>query len=61
MFEVGGCSDVNDRLLRAAYIQWHMGPYSWKEEKTRKKYRKVLGDEFYEKLMVLHEGDVEAH
>lgn len=61
MFEVGGCSGISDKLLRAAYIQWHMGPYFWKEEKTRKRYRNLFEKEFYDKLMILHNGDVAAH
>ena len=61
LFEFGFCFNDDERLLRAAYIQWHMGPYFWKEEKTQKKYKNLLGDEFYNNLMLLHEGDVQAH
>lgn len=48
-------------LQRAAYIQWHMAPFFWKEEKTHEKYKRLLGEQFYEDLMVLHECDLEAH
>lgn len=61
MFEIGGCSNAEDKLLRAAYAQWHMGPYMWKEEKTKKRYRNLFGEDFYHKLLVLHDGDVAAH
>lgn len=49
------------RISRAAYIQWHMAPYFWKEEKTRNRYKRLLGDQFYDDLLILHECDKEAH
>lgn len=48
-------------ISRAAYIQWHMAPYFWKEEKTHNKYKRLFGDQFYEDLMMLHSCDKEAH
>lgn len=48
-------------ISRAAYIQWHMSPYFWKEEKTHNKYKRLLGDQFYNDLMMLHLCDKEAH
>lgn len=53
--------DVLHRLSRAAYIQWHMAPYFWKEQKTHDKYKRLLGEQFYDDLMVLHDCDKEAH
>ena len=53
--------DLKHTLSRAAYIQWHMAPYLWKEAKTRNKYFRLLGEQFYDDLMVLHECDEEAH
>lgn len=44
----------------ANYIQWHMLPFQIENSKTEKKYIKLLGDEFYENLMILHAADVGA-
>lgn len=59
LFERNG--NTLHRLSRAAYIQWHMAPYFWKEEKTHKKYENILCEQFYEDLMVLYSCDLEAH
>ena len=48
-------------ISRAAYIQWHMAPYFWKEEKTRNKYKRLFGKQFYDDLMKLHTCDKESH
>ena len=45
----------------AVIIMWHMQPYFNKEEKTKNKYRRLWGEELYEKIMKLHEADVNAH
>jgi predicted kinase/predicted HD phosphohydrolase len=45
----------------AIIIMWHMQPYFNKEEKTKKKYLNLWGEELYEKIMKLHEADIEAH
>ena len=42
----------------ANYIQWHMLPFQIENSKNRKKYIKLLGDEFCENLMILHAADV---
>ena len=39
------------------YIQWHMQPFFMKEQKTIDKFIKMVGQEFYDKLMILHEAD----
>ena len=44
----------------SALIEWHMQPYFNKEEKTKNKYRQLWGEEFYQKLMILHEADKAA-
>lgn len=56
-----GRVDKYHTISRAAYIQWHMAPYFWKEEKTHNKYKRLFGDQFYEDLMMLHSCDKEAH
>lgn len=48
-------------LRRAVFIQWHMAPYLWKEQKTFDKYHRIFGDMFYNELMMLHKCDKEAH
>lgn len=42
-------------------INWHMRPYHWKEEKTINKYKKLLGEQFFNDLMLIHEADKFAH
>ena len=42
-------------------IQWHMLPYSNMTEKTINKYKRLLGEETWNDLMLLHEADKEAH
>lgn len=54
-------NDKNHIISRAAYIQWHMAPYFWKEEKTHNRYKRMLGEQFYDDLLVLHACDKEAH
>lgn len=48
--------DINP-LDVAVLIEWHMQPYFNKEEKTKNKYRKLWGEELYQKIMILHEAD----
>lgn len=50
-----------DILYICSLINLHMKPYTWKEEKTKEKYKKLLGEEMYEDLMNLHYCDVNAH
>ena len=45
----------------AALITHHMAPYFWKEDKTREKYKCLWGEDFYNKIMRLHEADKAAH
>lgn len=45
-------------------IRWHMTPYFWEKkdnEKMRKKYFNLWGEELYEKIMLLHSADKDAH
>lgn len=59
LFERNMCN--SHILRRAVFIQWHMAPHLWKEQKTFDKYRRLFGDAFYDDLMMLHECDKEAH
>lgn len=42
-------------------IQWHMLPWTEMSEKTEQKYKKLLGEKFWNDLMILHKADKEAH
>ena len=42
-------------------IQWHMLPWTKMSEKTEQKYKKLLGENFWNDLMILHKADEEAH
>jgi hypothetical protein len=42
------------------YIQWHMQPFFLKKEKSVKKFINLVGQEFYDKLLLLHKCDIEA-
>lgn len=42
-------------------IQWHMLPWTKMSEKTEQKYKKLLGENFWNDLMLLHKADEEAH
>lgn len=42
-------------------IQWHMLPWTKMSEKTEQKYKKLLGENFWNDLMILHKADEEGH
>lgn len=42
------------------YIQWHMQPFFIKTEKAKRKFINLVGQEFYDKLLILHESDKNA-
>jgi hypothetical protein len=52
--------DESLRIKRAQYIQWHMLPYFLTTEKSKNKYKNMMGS-FYDDLMILHEADEKAH
>jgi len=39
------------------YINYHMSPFFWKEEKTKAKYKELFGDEYYNNLILLNKCD----
>lgn len=45
----------------AKYVQWHMYPYSIQQESTKNKMVKLVGENFFNKLMALHTADKKAH
>ena len=50
-------------LYIASLINWHMRPLmAWKQsEKSRERDRKLIGEEMYRDIMLLHEADLAAH
>ena len=48
-----------DILFTIFLINYHMLPFSIKEEKTEKKYKELFGEEWYNKLLLLHKADKE--
>lgn len=56
--------NLNSKILQVSnFIYYHMHPYmSWEQsEKARKRDKRLLGEEMFEKIMLLHEGDLAAH
>lgn len=49
-----------DLIKRANLIQWHMIMHFDWQEKTINKYRKMLGEETWKELEILHKADCEA-
>lgn len=43
----------------SALINYHMYPFSWTEEKTKEKYKKLWGKEFYNEIVMLHRADID--
>lgn len=56
-------NSINDHLYVAQLIQWHMHPYvQWKDsEKAMERDKKLLGEDLFNDIMILHEADVKAH
>jgi len=48
-------------LLITNYIQWHMQLFFIDTEKSKNKFINLVGQEFYDKLLILHEADTKAH
>lgn len=44
-------------LSIAKLITWHMQPFFMKEQKNIDKFIKMVGQDFYDNLMILHEAD----
>lgn len=53
------CSD-EDILNICAYIQWHMQPFFIKTEKAYNRFIRLVGQEFYDNLLIIHKADMEA-
>jgi len=50
-----------DRISRAGYILWHMQPFFIETEKAKNKFINLVGQAFYDEIMLLHQADLEAH
>ena len=42
-------------------VFWHMQPYFIEKEKTKNRYLKFWGEDFYNRVYALHKADMEAH
>ena len=52
--------EQDDLLEIVQYITWHMQPFFMETEKAKTKFIKLVGQEFYDKLLILHEADINA-
>lgn len=52
--------DNDTKLKITNYIQWHMQPFFLETEKSKNKFINLVGQEFYDDLMILHRADIEA-
>ena len=50
-------SDTKDTVETLFYVNYHMLPFNWVNEKTHEKYKQIFGKEKYDNLMILHECD----
>ena len=56
-------ANTDDILYIASLINWHMRPYlGWKEsEKARERDKRLIGEDMYQDIMIMHECDRAAH
>lgn len=52
--------DYNGLLKMLFMINYHMLPFSWKEEKTKNKYKKIFGETLYNDLIEFNKCDRKA-
>lgn len=57
------CYDLDEILQISNLIYYHMHPYlSWKQsEKAKEKDRKLIGDDMFNDILLLHNADLSAH
>lgn len=55
--------EANHTLRVSTLINWHMRPHTaWKQsEKARERDKKLIGEDMYNDIMLLHEADLAAH
>ena len=56
-YNYGGTNPIDVAIL----VLWHMQPYFNKEEKTKNKYKKLLGENLHNDLIKLHMADKNSH
>lgn len=57
---------IDNPIDHSVLILWHMQPYFWERDiengnKVCNKYKKLWGEELFNKIMLLHEADKQAH
>ncbi|MCX7746917.1 MAG: AAA family ATPase [Clostridia bacterium] len=52
--------NIENILEITNYIQWHMQPFNLHSGKSKKKFLNLMGQEFYDNLLKLHEADTKA-
>lgn len=61
LFYLKKCNLSKEDILEITnYIQWHMQPFFMDTEKAKSKFINLVGQEFYDKLLILHEADKRA-
>jgi hypothetical protein len=50
----------DDILNICNLIQWHMQPFFIETDKAKNKFIRLVGQEFYDRLMILHQSDMDA-
>lgn len=58
LFYLDSIQNASFNLLKTVgLITWHMQPFFIESEKAKNKFINLVGQEFYDKLMILHEAD----
>lgn len=53
---------TNDLLYIASLINWHMRPFAWDQsEKAMQRDKKLIGEDMYNDIIVMHKADLAAH
>lgn len=54
--------ETNDLLYIASLINWHMRPFVWEQsEKARQRDKKLIGEDMYNDILLMHKADLAAH
>jgi predicted kinase len=58
LFYLNFNDETNLKIIK--YIQWHMQPFFIDSEKAKNKFIRLVGEDCYNKLLILHEADKTA-